>query len=308
MNTISMRVIIVLMGLFILCLSSLVVLSLQTQLYAFGLIIVLTGIPHGAMDFHLERQSVSNQSQTFSFGRFCVFYFLNMILYSLVWYLFRTPALILFIFFAAYHFGQLDTFILKSSGLSKIVSVFIGLFTILFIIVCHLEETAKIILYLVPIPFTEIELLSYKDVFLYFSVILLLFTILSYVVIQKEDRKNAAILLAQTFCLLTLVYLLPFYLGFAFYFGIWHSFLSFDLIRKHLKVQNNLEGWKDICIKILPNSLIAFASIGLLIWVLNSFELHQIIGGLFVGISIITLPHLQVFSKAMVHTQSEVNA
>jgi Brp/Blh family beta-carotene 15,15'-monooxygenase len=104
----------------------------------------------------------------------------------------------------------------------------------------------------------------------------------------------------QTTILLGLIYFLPFYLGFAFYFGIWHSFLSFEIIMEHLSLQQNKSGWKTLALKAFPYCILAWFGIALVIYIgSSSYQLNELIAGLFIGISILTLPHLNVFSKAL---------
>jgi hypothetical protein len=108
--------------------------------------------------------------------------------------------------------------------------------------------------------------------------------------------KRIAILLAiVTISAVTLS--LP--ISFAIYFGLWHSIISLENIRLHLSVSAKKEmTWLKLLAKCIPFTLFSFIGIFALIFF---FDLNKNIDlflmGLFIGISILTLPHQEVMSK-----------
>jgi Brp/Blh family beta-carotene 15,15'-monooxygenase len=94
---------------------------------------------------------------------------------------------------------------------------------------------------------------------------------------------------------------LPLWLCFAFYFGVWHSTLSFDMIRRDLKLENNLFGWWILVKKALPYATVAWGGILLfIIFRADTRDLMEVFHLFFIGIAVLTLPHLQVFTKLKV--------
>ena len=102
----------------------------------------------------------------------------------------------------------------------------------------------------------------------------------------------------QIGCLNIINLALPLWLCFAFYFGIWHSILSFDKIRQEFNLPNSFKGWGSLLIKALPYSLLAWIGISIFIrYTLDSIDMTHFLPLLFIGIAVLALPHLQVFTK-----------
>ena len=81
---------------------------------------------------------------------------------------------------------------------------------------------------------------------------------------------------------------------------MWHSLLSFDVIKQKLQIENSWLGWKQLIIKALPYSLMAWMGLIVIMFLgTQKFSISEIISYLFIGIAILTLPHLQVFSKSL---------
>ena len=85
---------------------------------------------------------------------------------------------------------------------------------------------------------------------------------------------------------------------FDFYFGLWHSVLSFDKIRQEFDMPNTFKGWQALLTKAIPYALIAWSGIVVFIYFsLEAWTVKEILPLLFIGIAILALPHLQVFTK-----------
>lgn len=280
-----------------------------TQLYIFGIIILLTGVPHGALDLFLDKQRRKNEGLKFSKPIFLLIYATKMVVYGIFWYFFPILSLCFFIIISALHFGEIDCAILPQKIRSKPVIFIYGIQIILFIILAHLDQTAKIISYLLPNIKHLSTFIHYGEqlfVFILITVFASLLLILVYHYFNRTLITVPVYFLVQTAILLLIIYFLPFYLGFAFYFGLWHSLLSFDVIKQKLQIKNSWSGWKQLIFKALPYSLIAW--IGLIVIMYfgtQKYSLPEIISYLFTGIAILTLPHLQVFSKSL--NQSPLN-
>jgi hypothetical protein len=91
---------------------------------------------------------------------------------------------------------------------------------------------------------------------------------------------------------------MPLWLSFAFYFGFWHSLLSFDKIRINFKIPNTLKGWGGLLFKAAPFSIMAWFGFAYITFLtLNSKDSSGVFTLLFISLSVLALPHLQVFTK-----------
>jgi Brp/Blh family beta-carotene 15,15'-monooxygenase len=102
----------------------------------------------------------------------------------------------------------------------------------------------------------------------------------------------------QIGCLTLLNMLLPLWLCFSFYFGLWHSILSFDKIRQEFEMENSFLGWKKLLTKAIPYAVVAWTGIIIFIYIsLEAWSIKEVMPLLFIGIAVLALPHLQVFTK-----------
>ena len=106
----------------------------------YGLLIVgliTVGIPHGAVDHLLETGKWDSKKAP----RFIVTYLLQAAGMAFLWYLFPELALILFLLYSAWHFGQADG---KQWDFSPALSLIWGAFVLFYIVGTHLQETNTI--------------------------------------------------------------------------------------------------------------------------------------------------------------------
>ena len=82
--------------------------SAQGQFLAFAIGIIFLGIPHGAADLLVATQNASNEKKRFSTLYFFVNYLGRLVAFGLTLWFFPLFGNILFIFLAAYHFGETD--------------------------------------------------------------------------------------------------------------------------------------------------------------------------------------------------------
>lgn len=63
-------------------------------------------------------------------------------------------------------------------------------------------------------------------------------------------------------------------------------------------MQNTISGWLTLLSKATPYALAAWTGIVVFIfWTLKSWDIKEILPLLFIGIAVLALPHLQVFTK-----------
>ena len=298
-----MRVKILAFGIVFTILNLLITISEENQIIIFAFTIILTGIPHGSLDFYLAKENQIANNRRFSPTKFYINYLLNMLLFAILWYFFPYFSVLIFLLISAFHFGEIDFVNKGKAQVSWYFSSGYGLFIILYILGSHLENSLQILSYLIPdFSISAESILLIKSVIKWMTIIFFATTV-AFNISKKSislDSKLFIFFINQTFCILLIINLLPFYLAFAFYFGVWHSLLSFEAILQSLKLESDTDGLKTLILKAIPFSVVSL--IGLLIVIYfgyNGHNIPQIVSLLFVGIAVLTLPHFQVFSKAL---------
>ena len=303
MSLFKLRIQLILFGVVMLSSSFIFFFSTHLQLYFFGFTVLMTGIPHGALDFFLDKENEKRSVYPQKSVRFFFKYGATMLVYALCWWLSPALSLAFFVVITAFHFGQIDSSILPNTFTSRSVSFIYGLQIILLLITCHANETLSIIHYILADAFTGKDLLHALNKtfgWCLLSIVITLFLTLSITYKNPSYRILVTAFVFQTIILVGFICFLPFYLGFAFYFGIWHSFLSFEVIMKCLSYNQHNFGWKKLILKALPYTILAWVGILSVVLVCSSnYYLNELIAGMFIAISILTLPHLNVFSKTL---------
>ena len=297
----KIRQYILLLGVMLALITMIVPLNQSSQLVFFIVIILLTGVPHGSLDFFVEKQIQKQASQKIVLAKFLIRYLLNMLLYGIVWWVLPTVALVLFIALTAYHFGEIDWPLRKHPKLDAILYTLYGFQLIVFIITSHIAMAAPILQQIVQQQIPTTVWIQWGNIGYISCGVGLAIQLLLLAAFYKKIGWTIQVLqhfILQSIVLIGIIYILPLYLSFGFYFGIWHSLLSFQLIHNQMQLPNNAAGWATLIKKALPFTIIAWVGISALI-VLQTQTPTQwlVISNLFVGIAILTLPHLQVFTK-----------
>lgn len=288
-------------GLLLTVIAKFIIIGEEAQLYFLIISIILTGVPHGSLDFFIQRQALINSNQKISIYSFLTKYLFSMLCYGIVWWLFPTVALIVFIAMAAYHFGEIDWPLHGGTKLDALLYTTYGFLLIAFILTSHISSAAPILEVIVQKKFT-IDFWLQWGTMLYPYVCVLLGLHIAGLFLMREYLGWEKFILhqfvLQTILMIFIIHQLPLYLSFGFYFGLWHSLISFNLIRRQMKLTNDWPGWIFIVKKAIPFSTIAWFGILALIIVSGMFQTEWLVlSNIFVAIAILTLPHLQVFTK-----------
>jgi Brp/Blh family beta-carotene 15,15'-monooxygenase len=261
----------------------------------FILTIVGLGIPHGALDFIVAQHNArNNQHVRFSLNRFLFFYVGQSILFLLLW-IWPPIALTLFLVFSALHFGETDLQEFKLHTFGKTLAVFLyGTSTFVLLLLGHHTE---LIGYIPEIGnfIQRYDLLGwaiehfdaiYRST-LFSSLLLLL-------IFSKKDEM----LFFRIMVLVLVQYLvanLPFLIGFAFYFGLWHSTLSIQAIRQEAQFSTLQYMRKYITPQTILFAGLAFVIlVGLYFLIDRYYDYSNGLFIFFVGLSILASPHMQV--------------
>jgi len=288
-------------GLLFTLIAKFVIIGEEAQLYFLIISIILTGVPHGSLDFFIQRQALINSNQKISIYLFLAKYLFSMLCYGIVWWLFPTVALIVFIAMAAYHFGELDWPLPGNTKVDSVMYTIYGFLLIAFILTSHISSAAPILEIIVQKKFTIDFWVQWGTIlYPYVCVLLGLHIVILFILREYLGWKKSMFhqFVLQTTLLVFIIHQLPLYLSFGFYFGLWHSLISFNLIRMQMKLSNDWPGWISIAKKAIPFTTIAWLGILMLIFVSGMFQTEWLVlSNIFVAIAILTLPHLQVFTN-----------
>jgi beta-carotene 15,15'-dioxygenase len=293
------KVILISIGVFTLLLQqSGFAMSTQTQFILFIIGIILFGIPHGAADLLVANKNADNTNLTFSKIKFFANYLGRLFLFACIIYLFPIIGIILFLIFAAYHFGETDLYHVQSNTLiGKLFTVSYGFVILSILLLTNINEV-KVIVHL------SFVTNSYENVFIWLSLnkfFLLSCSVFFFFVctflhflFHKSTLANSDYFLVQMIIVLFLLYNLPLILGFTFYFVIWHSLLSLQNIFHYIRKDNSIK------VSIIYKQIFLFSSIAIVgtsVFGLAGFMFANntaVTGYVFVGLAVLTAPHMEI--------------
>jgi beta-carotene 15,15'-dioxygenase len=273
----------------------------QWQIAIFLTGIIFLGIPHGAADLLVATRNAENEKKNFSAFFFFVNYLGRLALFGAIIWLFPIVGNVLFILFAAYHFGETDLAQFKTDTiLGKLLVTSYGLVILSIILLIHFEEV-KPIYQLVDAKMQYIGFISRLEQFKYSLLLFfgLLFSVTAFFYFSntKTDPHHRIVFFIQFALILFILYRLPMVLGFTFYFVVWHSLLSLRNIINYLR-QDNLFSTMLIIKQIGIYSSLAMAGIALFglsgFMGFISFHDHAVLVYVFLGLAVLTAPHMQI--------------
>jgi Brp/Blh family beta-carotene 15,15'-monooxygenase len=276
----------------------------NTQISFLIIILILFGVPHGALDLYIDQHLQKTDTKQ---NIFLLKYLANIVLYAVIWYFFPVLALIIFIAITAFHFGEIDWMGKTNTFIHKVVYTLLGFAWILFLLTKNVNFALDIFLTMGRSAIKKdflIELANriYPYTLLTIGVIHFILFIFKKYFFLKEANFYYSLL--QTMLLICFVLFMPLWISFTFYFGFWHSLLSFDKIRISFNIPNNISGWKGLLFKAAPFSIMAWFGFAYITFLtLNSKDSSGIFTLLFISLSVLALPHLQVFTKLKLKEQ-----
>jgi len=271
----------------------------STQFVIFLTGIVLLGVPHGAADLLVASRNADSKKKTFSKFRFFTVYLGRLFLFAAILWFFPVAGNLLFIIFAAYHFGETDLYQFKTNTLTgKLFVIAYGLVILCVILLHHFEEV-KPLFQLFASGKKNIVFINWLDSnrYMIMSAAGVLFFTTTFIYFLRNNnlnQKEKGQFLVRFALILFILYNLPMMLGFTFYFVVWHAVLSLNNIIIYLK-KNNTYSQSSITRQIILYSLLAIAGIAL--FGLTGFMFissNAMMGYLFLGLAVLTAPHMQI--------------
>ena len=270
-----------------------------TQFIIFLSGILLLGVPHGAADLLVASQNAGNGNKSFSKFHFLFVYVSRLFLFAMIFWFFPLTANLLFILFAAYHFGETDLYQFKTNTLTgKLFVISYGLLILSVMLLHHFEEV-KPLFQMFQAGKENSAFINWLSIHCYhiISVSGILFFTTTFIYFLRNnytDNKDKGEFLIRFAIILFILFNLPMLLGFTFYFVVWHSVLSLNNIINYIQKKNTYSK-KNITRQIVQYSLLAIAGISL--FGLTGFMFsnsNAIVGYLFLGLAVLTAPHMQI--------------
>jgi beta-carotene 15,15'-dioxygenase len=281
--------------------------SVQTAFFAF--FILLTGIPHGALDHLVAAKTAETQLKQFKILPFLLEYMGSMALYAAVWYFLPTLSLLFFLLISAWHFGETDLEDAGDTPLWNGAKFLFGALVLAFLLLSHAQEVQPL---WARITQNDVWAGRLWEAAAMHNLVLGSILCFSFIFVssvahrQKPISINISRGLRLAFILI-LAYFLPLLPAFALYFGGWHALSAFGSIKNYLAkdTENSSNTPLSIWLKSLPFTLLAtvFLCGGFWYWqyFLQTWDSLPI---LFIFLSLITLPHLRVMHPMNTARQS----
>lgn len=269
--------------------------NFEYQIIGCFLLILLFGIPHGAID-HVVYKKQNNISNL----KFFSFYLSLIILYTICWFIFPKWCLIMFLLLSAYHFGESQFSEFKfNSILKKLTSIFCGILVISSLIYYNQTELVKLSnMYVDTQVFTIIFKSPIIEISFYSSIILFLLFVLYEFAFHNNKLDDLFTILFEMILIHVTFYLFSVLIGFTLYFIFLHSLKVLKQEYQFLKkITKNLNPTKFIKMLFPFTALSIFFLIVFYIGILTGILNISTFLFLVIGISVITLPHVFIMAN-----------
>ncbi len=263
--------------------------AIENQLIGSTILVIIFGIPHGAID-NILCLNESNLSKEI----FYLLYLLSMILYGFLWFIYPLYSFIFFLFISAYHFGesQLSNYKIKIS-FSKFIFFIWGVALMSTLFLYNAAELSHFFNSYVDTSNFSI-IFKYNILYIiFYSSNLAVFLSLLYLKIKKLITKQ--IFNTELFQILLLhitFFIFPVIISFTLYFVFLHSIKV--LLQEFSYLEQKISGLNLIkFIKLLaPFTFLSLFFFILFILISNFYNINvSLLLFSIISISVITLPH-----------------
>ena len=295
-----MRIILLIVGVLLMLFQQFVFsVTPDIQFFLFIAGILFLGVPHGAADLLVANKIAVTSKRQFSATRFLINYIARLLIFALILWIIPLVGILIFIVFAAYHFGETDLYNFRTDLLTgKVFVVSYGLFILSLILVHHFDEVRPLIESISRNTISESYLRwinDYRYSIVSAAGILFFLSSFLYFFLNKQALHPLnGNFLVQLAALIIVLFNLPLMIGFTFYFIVWHSVLSLKNIILYLRKDN---GFSVAVIRrqLLTYSFLSIAGIGIFgILSYSYFNQNTVASIIFLGLAVLTAPHMQV--------------
>ena len=276
--------------------SSMVSESRPVSVVVVVIVVALLGIPHGAVD-HLAAAELGGPFDTSSLRRFAIGYVGVMLAVAVVWLVAPTLALVVFLTVSVHHFGQSDLAYLRLSGArANAVQWSRGLLLVGLPLVAHVDLVSPVVERLGGGNPASWAWLADRWI-LWSALLVVQHVVVGWALAHGHlDRATLAREAITVAALSTLFLTADPLIGFAVYFGLWHSLA-------HLFVLGDLLGTgptplRSVVRLAAPLSVVSILGIvALVVGAAAADRADLIVPLTFVFVSMLTMPHLLVVER-----------
>lgn len=256
-------------------------------------IIFLFGILHGANDIALINK-IDNKNSGISATKILAYYVLVVLFGILLFYFFPTIALLFFLLFSGYHFGEQHWQFLEVKNKQISISLFqtvYGLFILCLLFYFHTSEVEKIIGLIIK---HDVRSLNFGYITSVVGILMICLSIIIYK-FSSEFREN---LFSNIFYLLVFAIVFKtadLIWAFAIYFVVWHSLPS---IKEQINFLYGDYSTKNFLIyfkSAFPYWIISLFGIAILYFLFRDKEIFNAL--FFSFLAAITFPHTIIIVK-----------
>ncbi len=293
------RIVLLLIGfLLLIAQQHIIAVPAEAQFIIFLTGIILLGVPHGAADLLVAARNTEGSQRSFSRLRFFANYLGRLFLFAAILWFFPLIGNLLFIVFAAYHFGETDLSQFNTNNFAgKIFIISYGLVILAVILMRHFEEV-KPMLAAFDAGVEHAGFINWLDEYRYvilsFCGVLFFASTFFYFAIHPSSQAGQGQFLIQFTLIVFILYNLPMLLGFTFYFIVWHSLLSLRNIVQYLR-RDGLFSKRLILRQVTFYSLLAMG--GICLFGITGFmftDTNIMVVYIFLGLAVLTAPHMQI--------------
>ena len=276
--------------------SSMVSESRPVSVVVVVIVVALLGIPHGAVD-HLAAAELGGPFDTSSLRRFAIGYVGVMLAVAVVWLVAPTLALVVFLTVSVHHFGQSDLAYLRLSGArANAVQWSRGLLLVGLPLVAHVDLVSPVVERLGGGNPASWAWLADRWI-LWSAMLVAQHVVIGWAFVHRHlDRPTLACEAVTVAALSTLFLTADPLIGFAVYFGMWHSLA-------HLFVLADLLGTEPSRLRSLGRLTAPLSAVSILVVVavvigaMAADRTELIVPLTFVFVSMLTMPHLLVVER-----------
>ena len=276
--------------------SSMVSESRPVSVVVVVIVVALLGIPHGAVD-HLAAAELGGPFDTSSLRRFAIGYVGVMLAVAVVWLVAPTLALVVFLTVSVHHFGQSDLAYLRLSGArANAVQWSRGLLLVGLPLVAHVDLVSPVVERLGGGNPASWAWLADRWI-LWSAMLVAQHVVIGWALAHRHlDRPTLACEAVTVAALSTLFLTADPLIGFAVYFGMWHSLA-------HLFVLADLLGTEPSRLRSLGRLTAPLSAVSVLVVVavvigaMAADRTELIVPLTFVFVSMLTMPHLLVVER-----------
>ncbi len=267
------------------------------------LVIAFLGIPHGAVD-HLVAETPDRASRSMSDGtmwRFHLGYVAAMAAYGLVWLVAPGLALAGFLVLSVHHFGQSDLAYLRiEPHLQIVVQVSRGLFLVGVPLVAHLATVAPVVERLGGVDPTSWPWLA-DHTAAWCLLLVGQHIAVGALVAPRIAGRSIIVRESATVAVLTALFVFTDPLiGFAVYFGLWHSINHLHVLARVLgrRAGSVALAPTELARLVAPRSAVSIVALAVLVAGANaSGRPESIVPVALVFVSMLTVPHMVVVER-----------